>query len=513
MKKILAVILPMTLAFSSFGVTKNIKSYNENNVVVYNNRAQQENLSRIRVNDFTSDISMFDGKEFTEEEYLEEIKWPMIDSNLENEDLLFDVWDSIIDNREQWEIKGLTLEVPNKGGSITQRISFKAIQNPYFTGTLSFKVTLTNLTSSLEHVSNVISNTILGVLLNTDESSIQEGIKLKNNSKDIIWSQLWISDITETKALISSVEGSLYYTGSTIVTFYIGEHIKDVVNNVVIGKIIKAVNQASILEHTKLKNNKLDTKDVYVNEIDLKEQTAIINANENSKKYTGSIQVMFIVGINLSEVLKNTSLGVFKNPTDTTILNAIININKDLSKNDILIDQSSKTYKFAKIYAKEDSKYFGSVNVNYTGTIETGIYHDSGVQRVDAYNSTQYDGDNKNIYYTPGLGKDALIKSFSNIKISTREWAYDNENGWIHKDLSYSYNLSLSQSTGNRTIYSFKYSGSVNWMKGQSTFSFSWSTNQLNFNLNTWVQAYASAWNAYWARAEARTILTNLSFI
>lgn len=186
--------------------------------------------------------------------------------------------------------------------------------------------------------------------------------------------------------------------------------------------------------------------------------------------------------------------------------------NSNLTKNDFYLDIASLSYTEVRIIATNSSKFFGSTKIFFNGKIDADIAYDSEVQRVDAYSSTQYDGDSETFYPHIGLGKAAFLKSFDKININYNKWAYNNHHGQVFEDEASSSSLELSLSGGSVVLYEKQYIGSVNWIKLESNISYSWSGDSLEITLNTWVESFASGWNAYWASAEARTKITSVTF-
>lgn len=477
------------------------------------NRAQEINLSRIKVEDFDTDLGSISDREFDQQDYLEEIKWAMIDSNPDIEDILFDFWDSVLlDYFEQYSFSGINWEVPKKGSSFLTRVRITPDGVPNYKGSLSFKSTFTNNVSQVEEISNLISNTDIGTILDNSEQTLRENVKLKNPNQSVIWNQIMVSDITNTRARLSAIDNSIYYTGSVLINFNIGKHLNDVISQTVLGKINQDINEEVILNQVKIKNSNINTEEALVSKINYEKATALLEAKINSKIYVGEIEVSFIDGIDINIALKNKNLGKVINPDQDSLISLIISKNSNISKKDFTIDQASLSYREVTIIATNESKFFGLTRLEFNGQFNTSITYDSGVQRVDAYNSTQYDGDSKTLESYIGLGKQAFLKTYSEINVNYKKWAYNNHHGDIFNGVEDSVTLKLSTSGSSIVLYQQPYNGSQNWMKLESSISFKWNENYLNLNLNTWVEAYASGWNSQWARAEARTQITSVNF-
>jgi hypothetical protein len=140
--------------------------------------------------------------------------------------------------------------------------------------------------------------------------------------------------------------------------------------------------------------------------------------------------------------------------------------------------------------------------------------------RVDAYNSTQEKTGDIEISFTPNLGRDAFIATYSTISYGVSGRTWDNSGG-ENKFTNVTGTTTIGQtnftvapinisslSSGDLGIFSRIYDN-VNAMKINFTVSYNWTgdTFKIDFHLN--VFAYATAWNAEWARAESSLDIVN----
>lgn len=237
MKKVISMVaasttfLSVVLQTTVVGSPANKSNNNQIFIPTTSNlgRAQEINLSRIKINQFETDLASIADQEFDKQDYLEEIKWAMVDANPDKQDILFDFWDSVLlDYFEQYTFSGLNWEVPKKGSGFLTRVRITPHNVLNYKGTLSFKTTFTNKVSHVEDISNLLPNTNIGTILNNSESELREKVKAKNPEHDIIWNQIRVSDITQTSAQFSAINNSMHYIGSVTINFNIGSHLNDI---------------------------------------------------------------------------------------------------------------------------------------------------------------------------------------------------------------------------------------------------------------------------------------------
>lgn len=520
MKKILSIIAIASIGLGSTAISlKNLSptkilSGNYHNSLSLNydsQKATSTNLSRIRINDFTTDLSVFDSIEPNKEDYLEEIKWGMLNANLDKEDILFEIWDSVLyDFPEKWKFSGLDLLVPEKGDEITVRIKITPIDLMLYTGTLSFRTTLVNELKNIENISNLFKNTIIGTVEDNSATTLRERIEQRNSLSNIRWNQIRFLNITDSEATLQAIDNSLYYKGSVIINFKVGKKLEEVIKVLNLGKIEEEINENLILKKVKEKNINTLINQISVLKINVKLGTAILVPTNEDGEYVGQVEVKFIDSKNISSVVKNTNLGYFNNPTRTDIIEKIVSLYPIVKRSDFTIDEKTLNYSGVNIIATSNSNYHGQILVNYNSNVTTGISYDSGTRRVDAYATTYKDIKTEYLYYYPEFSKEALLKKYSRVNYSASIY------GWISsghsvRDDNYSTSSKLDSNTASNQLYSLFYTN-VNWMKAYSSVTYTWIGNKLEFKITTGAEAFASGWNTNWGRAEARTKILNIWF-
>jgi hypothetical protein len=237
---------------------------------------------------------------------------------------------------------------------------------------------------------------------------------------------------------------------------------------------------------------------------------------------------------NLSKIITEKSLNFESDPTveqlldKTYVVNAAANDgnenwNFDTSK----VQVFDVTYNGFYLIPAAGSDYTGAVYISITSTVIENIIeniseedvHISNV-RVDAYNSTQEKTGDIEISFTPNLGRDAFIATYSTISYGVSGRTWDNSGG-ENKFTNVTGTTTIGQtnftvapinisslSSGDLGIFSRIYDN-VNAMKINFTVSYNWTgdTFKIDFHLN--VFAYATAWNAEWARAESSLDIVN----
>ncbi len=224
----------------------------------------------------------------------------------------------------------------------------------------------------------------------------------------------------------------------------------------------------------------------------------------------------------LKDILKNTHIGTIKNPSEKLVLTNDVKLNNDLVVNDLNIDSisykeemiSSKTYD-GSVLVDFDSKFVSEQNENNSFRTQKA--------QVEAYNSEQSMTKSASLDFNIALGKDALAGSFDYIGINWKGYSWNNQDSerWHNNDhfsgttdnIEFTTKKIGVRGTNDTTVFDRIYSN-TNWMKCFGYISISW-TDDFTLSINCWVEvsSYATAWNAYWAKAAAYIEIDNVLFI
>ncbi|AHI52836.1 lipoprotein [Spiroplasma culicicola] len=197
--------------------------------------------------------------------------------------------------------------------------------------------------------------------------AIDASKKLASFQVDIEGDPALSSSDKGTVTLTPNIEWGFDLEGSAKVQWMYVQNLHDVIKVKNLGEFEK-VDASVILSVLSTKNTNLDTNEIEV--INITNKGATIQAKNNSEKYYGSAKVSFSVKeadtrVELSSVIKTTSLGELADNQSTTILNAIANLNSALNTKEVTISNITSTS--ALINSKSNSKvYKGSVAVKFT---------------------------------------------------------------------------------------------------------------------------------------------------
>ncbi|QEH61571.1 hypothetical protein SCHIN_v1c03740 [Spiroplasma chinense] len=500
-----------------FGVA--IGNYNNitniQNVKVKNHYKKSKNkvleLSRIKVEDFETDLAIFDNKHIDENTYLEEIKWSMIDSNPHIEDELFNIWDSYLYNEpSQWFANGIDWEMPDRNEEILTRVTFRPKNLSMFKGALSFKMTLVNKSKRVYSLNSIIKNKNLGTISDNSVQSLMNNIETKNKDYKINWTQLKISSINNRSALITPIMNSEYYRGELKIEFLLGINLNDVINNFELGTIKVKIDEQLILDILAEKNNKVDIKELKVQNIDLEREIAVVvPINENSIYY-GSIEVTFKEIKHLSSIIKNTFLGAFSNVNTLSVVDMIVRYNEGATHYDFLINHSTVTYTGFEIYGREDNHYFGTVRISFLASDKWFGKIESGRRQVDSYMTLQTDIKIQSIRFTPSLGKTAFLENYRWLNFDAFKFAKLNKDVKINEKKG-GFKLELTKYSGGKELFHYSYSN-VNWMKSYAFIEYRWEYATIVLSILTAAEAHAKQQNAAWARATTEVNVNNFYF-
>ncbi|WP_208057185.1 hypothetical protein [Spiroplasma chinense] len=222
----------------------------------------------------------------------------------------------------------------------------------------------------------------------------------------------------------------------------------------------------------------------------------------------------------LSELIINRHLGSFRNPTEEQIEAAILEKNSEIKKGDFYLEDLG--YRNAKVHSL---KYSGVVTVYYYNGIEK-MHEKTTITNkeilVEAYNSTQKKSVSQFVTYDVHLGKEALLKSYNEVSLWWKGFTWNNANGnrWHNQEhpsgkkdeaLYTRITLDLKSTTTKVSIMDRVYTG-TNWTKVYGRAVLVWINNyrfRVGYEID--ISAYATAWNAQWARTSASMHMTTFT--
>ncbi|ATZ18984.1 hypothetical protein ESOMN_v1c06020 [Williamsoniiplasma somnilux] len=229
----------------------------------------------------------------------------------------------------------------------------------------------------------------------------------------------------------------------------------------------------------------------------------------------------------LSNAFTTSELGIledeeFLNP-EKYIWNTIlsVNLNTEVKFEDLIFVNIA--YDKTLVTAREESNFKGSYEFKYKTNFNFNVSTSLKTMRVDAYDSTQKDSDSKSLELTFNLGREKLVDIYSSLEYRLSGYTWDNKNYTDEIDV---FSGSVSQTIGNTSIYvpsidlsidsssvelAHRKYANVNSMESHLNLSWDWITNKtLKITLSGNISAYATAWNAYWARTEAIALIDNI---
>ncbi|WP_342274900.1 hypothetical protein [Spiroplasma endosymbiont of Cantharis lateralis] len=258
----------------------------------------------------------------------------------------------------------------------------------------------------------------------------------------------------------------------------------------------------------------------------------------DSKQFEGILNIKDIFLINentvvkpiLSEAIKITHMGEVKK-LNKQVLEAIVltkNEGYGLKKDDFFIE--TITYKNAVARATKYGKYIGSVIITFEDVFSGIANVATQSARSDAYNSEQSDFKTSAVVIDIDLGKSKFLSSYKYMDYSLNTNYYTqgmgrfnytvnqkepNPKNQQYKDTNHikpKYKrINVNENT---TINAFDLTyKNVNQEKAFGTLTTKWLNDfkfKIRLSVNTWV--WASAWNAYWARAEASMSISDIKF-
>jgi hypothetical protein len=224
---------------------------------------------------------------------------------------------------------------------------------------------------------------------------------------------------------------------------------------------------------------------------------------------------------NLKDIFANTNLELLSNPKPDDILDKLKVIN---GRTDILNEKLklvNVTYEECDIIPADPEYFSGTVHVTYHIDTNLSWSFASKLLRTDAYNSSQDQYDQVVFDFTAGLGKDALLATYKSINFTISGYTWDNKNGTdTFNNVVSATNVgetkiatpSINLSNGGKTLISREYSN-VNNMSSTVSYWAVWFGNMFQIVISCHTHSYATAWNALWARAEAKYTLNNYHLV
>ncbi|WP_338984572.1 hypothetical protein [Spiroplasma endosymbiont of Diplazon laetatorius] len=231
----------------------------------------------------------------------------------------------------------------------------------------------------------------------------------------------------------------------------------------------------------------------------------------------------------LSEGIKNTHLGEVKKLNEETIKREIIKRNDQLiSEEDFYIE--TITYEGAIVKATEKSKFTGSVMVTFDDVFGSIGDIQTDPARSDAYNSEQSSTKTAVTYIDVDLGKSEFLKTYSYMDYTLTTNYYTQAMGRFNYVVNEKNPVAKSETYKDKNHYKPKYQRiylnentsistfdllykNVNQERAYGTLTVTWLNDfkiEIKATVNTY--AWATAWNAQWARSEAKMGVSDIKF-
>ncbi|AUM62819.1 hypothetical protein [Spiroplasma monobiae] len=233
----------------------------------------------------------------------------------------------------------------------------------------------------------------------------------------------------------------------------------------------------------------------------------------------------------LSTVIKNSDIGKVQKLNEDAIVEAVVSINgHEIDKEDFYVE--SLSYEKAVLRASANSKYQGSVMITFNDVFANIGDIETDPARTDAYNSEQTSQKTAATIIDIDLGKTEFLKSYSymDYTLTTNYYAQgmgrfdyvvDKDHPTVdktaetYKDKSHYkpryQRINLNENTSIST-FDLLYKN-VNQERAYGTLTVNW-LNDFKLEIRATVNTYSwsTAWNAQWARAEARMGVSNIKF-
>ncbi|AGM25254.1 hypothetical protein [Spiroplasma chrysopicola] len=218
----------------------------------------------------------------------------------------------------------------------------------------------------------------------------------------------------------------------------------------------------------------------------------------------------------LDQAIKNKNLGDISDLTIYGITDKVIEVNAEYDITIADFEITDFSYGSATLIARKNSNYTGTTIVFYRYIFKEIKNMVSKVARADAYNSIQWDEDYQYLNLDISLGKDTFLKKYSKMSYSVTGYNWDNNGGTWNLNSSNGENVNYKDlslnSNDNILLFNREYHN-VNWMISLAKLETRWVSNyELEIKLFVQVKAYATAWNAYWAKSEAQVTISEINF-
>ncbi|AUB31696.1 glycosyl hydrolase family 18 protein [Spiroplasma floricola] len=226
-------------------------------------------------------------------------------------------------------------------------------------------------------LSQVITNTNLGMINSNDQNTILQVVKQKNSSLETKYVE--VINIGDNQAIIKSTN-IRKYKGQVSVKFTIDTSnamdLANVVTNRTLG-LINSNDQDALKSAVYNKNQQLDINSIKF--IDILADSALI-VSTNPAKYKGNVRVTFSVdnsnAIDLKTVISKTNLGGIPDSYQSSIKRTLKYLNSSLDESSIKATQISKEK--ATIVSTNPAKYKGSVDVIFEVKTLVGYWYEWG---------------------------------------------------------------------------------------------------------------------------------------
>ncbi|AGM25253.1 hypothetical protein [Spiroplasma chrysopicola] len=218
----------------------------------------------------------------------------------------------------------------------------------------------------------------------------------------------------------------------------------------------------------------------------------------------------------LNTVIQKTSFDNLITISETLIIDEIIkeNTKYGVKRQDFKITEINYSYAIAS--ATEESNYKGNVAITYKNIFKGLGELESKVVRSDAYNSVREDSDSKVLNVDISLGRDVFLKKYSKMSYKVTGYNWNNHDGTEEFDSSKARKIDykdLSLFSNDNVLLFNRGHHNVNQMKSWAQLYTRWVSEyklEIKLTVNTW--AYATAWNAQWARVESQIKISELNF-
>ncbi|ARU92266.1 hypothetical protein SCLARK_001823 [Spiroplasma clarkii] len=248
----------------------------------------------------------------------------------------------------------------------------------------------------------------------------------------------------------------------------------------------------------------------------------------------------------LSSIIDVKDLGKISEVNTQEIKDRVLSKNEhtDLKASDFFV--SVLNYEYAIIKATSNSGYTGGVKITFDYVMSEISEISTDVARSDAYDSTQSDFQSNWIIVDVDLGREEFLQKYSKMEYELSGYY------WVQGDYKYNFTINKDENLVNKVEDSKNENGdsidnedfagashnepkyseiSLNGRSSKSVFKLTyknvneeetWGTlstawieedTKLLIMISVETKVWSTAWNAYWARAEAQMHIGNIKFI